>query len=94
MATAEKKVKDAASKAVPRPTGPLMYVGPTLRTLPLSHDRVYTEIPRQASDAMAEHPQLRLLFVPIRRKPEVELQMRRGAGAFYAAYQAIADAGL
>lgn len=68
----------------------LMYVGPTCRTLPLIHNTVYTQIPNEAQEAMEKNPQLRLLFIPISRVPDIEVQMRKQIGAYYAAYCAVA----
>ena len=92
MATAKKTETAQEPAAVKAPAEPqrLIYVGPTLRTLPLIQNRVYTSMPPEAEAAFTECPQLRALFVPIERYPIAEEQLRSGTGAIAAAAQVAA----
>lgn len=97
MATAKKAdtAQEAVIKAAPKvPAKPerLIYVGPTLRTLPFIQNRVYTSMPPEAEAAFAECPPLRLLFIPLDRYPIADEQLRNRTGAIFAASQAAAAA--
>lgn len=65
----------------------LMYVGPTKPGIGIQN-RVYTEIPVGAQEAMKEHPILRNLFIPISRYPEAGKQIRECKGNIFSAYKA------
>ncbi len=78
--------KARAAKAVTKPA-PLMYVGPTIRSV-ATQNTIYTEIPESAKKAMAECPLLANLFVDIPRYSDLERQLSKRSGSLYVAFTA------
>lgn len=64
---------------------PLMYVGPTIPGIAIQNT-VYEPIPEAAREAAKGLPVLLDLFVPIRRYPDAERQLRDKTGRFYSAF--------
>lgn len=64
----------------------LMYVGPTKPGIGIQN-RVYTEIPVGAQEAIKQHPIIRNLFIPISRYPEAGKQLREQKGNIYSAFK-------
>lgn len=93
MKTTSKSKTEAAEAEVSVEVTPekapetLMYVGPTKPGIGIQN-RVYTEIPVGAQEAMNEHPILRNLFIPISRYPEAGKQIRECKGNIFSAYKA------
>ena len=81
-ATAPQK---APSEAEIKAQEPLMYVGPTIPGI-ATQNTVYDPIPEAAREAAKGLPVLLDLFVPIRRYPDAERQLRDKTGRFYSAF--------
>ena len=62
-----------------------MYVGPTLQGIAIQN-RVYTEIPEGAAEAIAKDPELGNLFIPIREYPKANKMLREKSGYIFSAY--------
>lgn len=75
-------VEDKKPKA---PTGPLMYVGPTIPRLGIQN-AVYSEIPSGAGEFIAKEPEIRNLFIPISEYPKANLMLREGKGYIHSAF--------
>ena len=88
-ATADEKtpvaVQKAPSEAEIKAQEPLMYVGPTIPGIAIQNT-VYEPIPEAAREAAKGLPVFLDLFVPIRRYPDVERQLRDKTGRFYSAF--------
>lgn len=75
----------APSEAEIKTQEPLMYVGPTIPGI-ATQNTVYEPIPEAAREAAKGLPVFLDLFVPIRRYPDVEQQLRDKTGRFYSAF--------
>lgn len=64
---------------------PLMYVGPTLQGIAIQN-RVYTEIPEGAAEAIAKDPELGNLFIPVLEYPKANKMLREKSGYIFSAY--------
>lgn len=78
-------VQKAPSEAEIKAQEPLMYVGPTIPGIAIQNT-VYEQIPEAAREAAKGFPVFLDLFVPIRRYPDVERQLRDKTGRFYSAF--------
>lgn len=76
----------AAKRKPKNKAEPLMYVGPTVQGIGIQN-RVYTEIPQGAADAIRNDPELRNLFVPVLEYPKVNRMLREGSGYICSAFQ-------
>lgn len=75
----------APRKAEIKAQEPLMYVGPTIPGIAIQNT-VYEPIPEAAREAAKGLPVFLDLFVPIRRYPDAERQIRDKTGRFYSAF--------
>ena len=62
-----------------------MYVGPTVPGLGIQN-RVYTEIPEGAREAMKKEPEIGNLFIPVAKYAEACVMLREQKGYVYSAY--------
>ena len=81
----ETVVETPAAEKPKKAPEPVMYVGPTIPRIGIQN-RVYTEIPAGAQEAIKETPVLRNLFIQIREYPEAERQLRVGKGYINSAF--------
>lgn len=81
------EVKEEPKKKAPESTKPnkLMYVGPTIRGLGIQN-RVYTEIPDGAKEAIEKQPELRNLFIEVKDYPKANRMLREQNGYIFSAY--------
>ncbi len=82
-----KKSATRKKKTVQVQAEPLMYVGPTIRGVAIQN-RVYTEVPQTAKEAMTACPLLSNLFVSVKRYPDAERQIGAKKGSLYVAFDA------
>lgn len=85
----EPEVQETPTKPVapekPAKTEPLMYVGPTITGIGIQN-RVYTEIPAGAAEAIAKDPELGNLFIPVREYPKANKMLRERTGYIFSAF--------
>ena len=75
----------AAKRKPKNKAEPMMYVGPTVQGIAIQN-RVYTEIPQGAAEAIEKDPELRNLFVPILEYPKANRMIRERSGYICSAY--------
>lgn len=80
----ETPVKQTVPEKVAK-TEPLMYVGPTITGIGIQN-RVYTEIPEGAAEAIAKDPELGNLFIPVREYPKANKMLRDRTGYIFSAF--------
>jgi hypothetical protein len=78
------ETKEVETKEEPAPQ-PLLYVGPTVHGIGIQN-RVYTEIPDGAKEAIAKNPELRNLFIQISDYPKANRMLREKNGYIYNAF--------
>lgn len=83
------ETKEEPKKNTPAPKAKepkkLMYVGPTIRGLGIQN-RVYTDIPDGAKEAIAKTPELRNLFIEVKDYPKANRMIREQNGYIFSAY--------
>lgn len=75
----------ASSGAGIKAQEPLMYIGPTIPGIGIQNT-VYAEISGEVKEAAKGLPVLLDLFIPIRKYPDAELQIRKKSGRLSSAF--------